>query len=331
MKHTIVNPTIHTPSMAHYAVLSEKTENVCTVEYYTKGNQHIQLAPATARLMYENAWEKLVGIKLNANEIADEPRRKDQKQRTEQEFGRDKTETDKVSGLDADWPIIDFNQVNGPANAVTSQAPVPKGKHKGEGDLTEDVSSDAMYTWESIEEAMFNAGCSNEQIKAAKISLFESDGPGRRPIVQESSFSEAQEDEPAMDGYTVDDDIAAVDDTLGPPELSAEVEVGMSVPDLRNNLVNLSDAELDALDDLPRGQRIKHVRMADGKVVKIIPATVESTFEENGYLYAKVDVAGEQEKIKLREVGGKTLVKRGDKSGILYRVTQISSPVTDGV
>lgn len=330
MKHTIVNPTIHTPSMAHFAILSEQSGKVCTVEYYTKGNQHIRLAPATSRLMYEDAWEKLVGINLKANETAEEPRRKDQKQRTEQEFGRDKTQTDKVSGLDADWPVIDFNQVNGPANAVTSQAPVPKGKHKGEGDLTEDVSRDAMYTWESIEESMFNAGCSREQIKATKISLFESDGPGRRPIVQEASFNEAQEDEAAMDGYTVDDDIAAVDN-LGTPELDAEVEVGMSVSDLRSNLVNLSDAELDALDDLPRGQRIKHVRMADGKVVKVIPATVESTFEENGYLYAKVDVAGEQEKIKLREVGGKTLVKRGDKSGILYRVTQITRPVTDGV
>ena len=137
-------------------------------------------------------------------------------------------------------------------------------------------------------------------------------------------FKEGPEDfQETEDEYDVQDDIDAVDDSLGTSEPKPEVYKGQSVSDFRTSLVNLSDEEVADLEALPRNQSIKQVRVMGGKVIKVMPAVVKSTYLDGDILYAKVTVGTKEGKIKLAS-GDTPLVKKSEKTGVYYAMKVVS-------
>lgn len=322
----IISKNLHTPMNAEYVNVAENAEGIVTVEYFTEAKQHIPHAHFSARVMTESSYEKLVGHKLEklakGGKAVKDPRSdKKVKKQADEAPARNLTTSDEEMGYkpNADYPEMDFRQKDKPKQSVTKQTKVLKGTHK----VTEDIANDAQFTWSAIREACFEAGIEKDFITALKIALHDdaviSGGMGESKL-----FKEGPEDfQETEDAYPVEDDIDAVDDSLGTSEPKPEVYKGQSVSDFRTSLVNLSSEEAAGLEELPRNQRIKQVRVQGGKVIKVMPATVKSTFREGDTLYAEVSIGTKTGKLKLAS-GDTPLVKKSETTGIYYAMKIVS-------
>ena len=323
----ITNKNLHTPVGAGYVQVVENENGIVTLEYFSEGKSHMPFVPFSARVMREDTYYKMVKTspfeaKGKTNKAEKDPSQdKKVRKQADEHPARTVTTSDEVMGYkpDGDYEFIDLRQHDKPKQEVKKQTPVLKGKHKG---LSEDLAIDTKYTWGSIEEAIYAAGLGEQEVRAIKMNLF-GDEAEMGGIGESQLFREAPEDfVKTEDEYPVDADIDAVDNSLGTSEPTNEVYVGQSVNELRGRIVNLSREEIQELPTIDRGQRIKQVRIEGGEVVKVIPGTILSTFEEGGILYAIIKVSGERKKIKLAQ-DAKPLLSKGRRSDILYSIRQV--------
>lgn len=332
----ITNRTLHTPINAAYVQVTERDNGVVSLEYFSENKSHIPFAPFSARVMSEDSYAKMVKAPVDlggkTNPEPKDPRQtKKVRDQADKHPARNITTSDEVMGYkpNGDYPMIDLRQNDAIKNAVTV-AKQPRGTVKGESDfreaftLDEDIAIDTKYTWGAVEEALFAAGLDVEQVKAVKLQLFGDEAIARPRIGESQLFNEAPENfVETEDEYPVEDDIDAVDDAFGTSEPRNEVYIGQSQSDLFDTIVNLSDEEIETLNQIDRGRRIKQVRISNGEVVKVIPGTIRGTFLEGDILYAKVRVGTKNAKIKLAQ-NDKVLVKKGERTDILYSIKTIA-------
>lgn len=322
----IISKSLHTPINAEFVNVAENAEGIVTVEYYTEARQHIPHAHFSARVMTEATYEKLVGHPLEkltkgGKSVKDPRSDKKVKKQSDDVPARSMTTSDEVMGLkpNGDYPEVDLRQRDKPKQAVKKQTKILKGTHK----VNEDLANDTQFTWAAIREACFETGIEEDQITALQIALHD-DAVIQGGVGESTFFKEGPEDfQKTEDEYDVQDDIDAVDDSLGTSEPQPEVYKGQSVSNFRDSLVNLSDKEVAELEELPRNRRLKQVRVMDGKVVKIMPATVKSTFRNGNILYAEVSVGTKTGKIKIAS-GDTPLVKKSETTGIYYAMKVVS-------
>ena len=328
----ITNRTLHTPPQAAFAEAVENENGIVTVEYYQEDGSMFPFVPYTARVMREAAWEQLVTPpkevkpKGKVNKAEKDPRQdKKVKKQADEHPARTVTDSDKAMGYkpDGDYEFTDLRQTDKPKQNVKSAAKHNKSFHDK---VNEDIAIDTKYTWGSIEEAMYSAGFVKEDVQRLKMALFGDEA--EIPMVRGESrlFREAPEDfAQTEDEYPVDRDIEAVDDALGSSEPTTEVYVDQDESDLRSKIVNLSSDEIEELNNLERNRRVKQVRIQDGKVIKVIPGTIMSTFKDasDGTIYARIKVANEPMKIRLATGDGRILVSKGRRSDILYSVRNV--------
>lgn len=322
----IKSKNLHTPMNAEFVKVAENAEGIVTVEYFTEAHQHIPHAHFSARVMTEASYEKLVGHPLEklakSGKAVKDPRSdKKVKKQSDEVPARNMTTSDEVMGLkpNGDYPVVDLRQKDKPTQSVKKQTKILKGTHK----VTEDIANDSQFTWAAIHEACVEAGIEKDTIIALKIALHD-DAVIQGGMGESTLFKEGPEDfQETEDEYDVQDDIDAVDDSLGTSEPKPEVYKGQSVRDFRTSLVNLSDEEISKLEELPRNRRIKQVRVMGGKVIKVMPATVKSTFRDGDTLYAEVTIGSEEGKIKIAS-GDTPLVKKSETTGIFYSMKVVS-------
>lgn len=322
----IISKNLHTPPLAEFVNVSESEEGIVTVEYFTEAKAHIPHAHFSARVMTESSYEKLVGHpleKLAKGGKASKDPRTDKKVRAQADKApaRNITSSDDAMGYKpkGDYPEVDLRQKDKPKQDVKKQTKVLKGTHK----VSESIANDAQFTWAAIHEACREIGLEDDQIKALQIALHD-DAVIRGGMGESKLFKEGPEDfQETEDEYDVQDDIDAVDNRLGTSEPKPEVYKGQSVSDFRTSLVNLSDEEVAGLEELSRNQAINQIRVMGGKVIKVMPATVKSTYRDGDILYAMVDVGTTEGKIKLAS-GDTPLVKKSETTGIYYAMKVVS-------